>query len=89
MWFVAIGVLILILNFAGVGPVGAWTWREEWWLMLLPFALAIAWWSWADWSGLTKRKAMERVDARREARRQKALDALGMGSKVKKDSRRR
>jgi len=79
MWLVAIGVLIQLLNLAGIGPVGAWTWRDDWWLMLAPFGLAIIWWAWSDWSGLTQRKAMDRVDAKRDARREKALDALGMG----------
>jgi small Trp-rich protein len=89
MWFVAIGVLIQVLHLAEIGPVGAWTWRDDWWLMLLPFVLAILWWAWADWSGLTQRKAMDRVDAKREARRQKALDALGLGRKDGKGAKRR
>ncbi len=83
MWFVAIGVLVQILNLAGIGPVGAWTWSEQWWLMLAPFVLAILWWAWADWSGLTQRKAMKKVDDKREARRQKSLDALGLQSPKK------
>ncbi|TAK98094.1 MAG: TIGR04438 family Trp-rich protein [Aquabacterium sp.] len=83
MWFVAIGVMVQILNLAGIGPVGAWTWKEQWWIMLAPFVLAILWWAWADWSGLTQRKAMKKVDDKREARRQKALDALGLQSPKK------
>lgn len=83
MWFVAIGVLVQILNLAGIGPVGAWTWKEQWWIMLAPFVLAILWWAWADWSGLTQRKAMKKVDDKREARRQKSLDALGLQSPKK------
>lgn len=83
MWFVAIGVLVQILNLAGIGPIGAWTWKEHWWLMLAPFLAAILWWAWADWSGLTQRKAMKKVDDKREARRQKALDALGLQSPKK------
>ncbi|MFZ5525424.1 MAG: TIGR04438 family Trp-rich protein [Pseudomonadota bacterium] len=81
MWFVVIGVAMLVMNLAGIGPVGAWTWREDWWLLLMPFGLAILWWLWADSSGWTQRKAMEKVDAKRDARRDKALDALGMGPK--------
>jgi small Trp-rich protein len=84
MWFVAIGVVLLVLNFAGIGPVGAWTWRDDWWILLLPFFLAVVWWGWADWSGLTQRKAMARVDAKREARRQTSLAALGMQSPKKR-----
>lgn len=83
MWFVAIGVVLLVLNLAGIGPVGAWTWTEHWWLMLLPFGLAVVWWAWADWSGWTQRKAMDKIDAKREGRRQKSLDALGLQSPKK------
>jgi small Trp-rich protein len=78
MWFIAIGVLMLVMNIAGIGPVGEWTWRERWWVMLLPFALAVVWWAWADASGQTQRKAMGKMDAKREARRQKSLDAMGL-----------
>ena len=84
MWFVAIGVLMLILNLAGIGPVGAWTWKEDWWIMLSPFVVAVLWWAWADWSGFTQRKPMQKVDDKREARRQKALDALGLQSPKKR-----
>jgi small Trp-rich protein len=87
MWLVAIGVLIQVLNLAGIGPVGEWTWKDQWWAMLLPFALAMAWWAWADWSGWTQRQAMARVDAKREGRRQKALDALGLGGTKNKNRR--
>ncbi|WP_290870274.1 TIGR04438 family Trp-rich protein [Aquabacterium sp.] len=78
MWFVAVGVLMLVMNIAGIGPVGEWTWADKWWLMLAPFGLAMAWWGWADLSGWTQRKAMAKMDAKREARRQKSLDALGL-----------
>jgi small Trp-rich protein len=88
MWFVAIGVAMLVMNMAGVGPIGAWTWKEQWFWMLLPFGLALLWWAWADWSGWTKRKAMEKIDAKRDARRQKALDALGLQSPGKKGRKR-
>jgi small Trp-rich protein len=85
MWFVAIGVAMLVMNIAGLGPVGEWKWGwgERGLLILLPFALAVVWWLWADMSGLTKRRAMDRIDAKRDARRQKALDALGLGHKGK------
>lgn len=80
MWFVVIGVVMLVMNLAGIGPVGEWTWAGfgKAWFVLVPFGLAVAWWGWSDMSGRTQRKAMEKVDAKREARRQKALDALGL-----------
>lgn len=84
MWLVIVGVLMLIMNFAGIGPIGAWTWGDRWWVMLLPFLLAVLWWSWSDWSGLTRRREMDKIDAKREARRQKSLDALGLQDKNKR-----
>ncbi|HET6828556.1 MAG TPA: TIGR04438 family Trp-rich protein, partial [Ramlibacter sp.] len=55
----------------------AWSWL----VVLSPFALAVAWWSWADWSGYTKRKAVEKEDARKQARIDKSRDQLGLGTK--------
>ena len=43
---------------------------------MAPFALAVAWWSWADNTGYTKKKAMEREDKRRMARRDRTKEAL-------------
>lgn len=84
MWFVVIGVAIQVMNLAGIGPVGAWTWRGNWMEMLAPFVLAVVWWAWADSTGWTQRKAMEKVDARKEGRRNKQLDALGISAGRKK-----
>ena len=84
MWFVVIGVIIQVLNLAGIGPIGDWTWKTHWWAMLLPFGLAALWWTWADSSGWTQRKAMEKMDKKRENRRVKQLDALGLGIKRKR-----
>lgn len=86
MWFVVIGVIMLVMNLAGIGPLASWTWAwdGDWWKMLLPFALAVVWWVWADSSGWTQRKAMQKVDEKREGRRQKQLDALGLGDKSKR-----
>ncbi|RZI78772.1 MAG: TIGR04438 family Trp-rich protein [Rubrivivax sp.] len=84
MWFIAIGVAMLVMNFAGIGPVGQWTWAERWWAMLLPFGLAAVWWGVADSTGMTQRKAMAKDDARKAARRQKNMDSLGLGDKKKK-----
>lgn len=84
MWFVAIGVAMLVMNLAGIGPIGNWTWGEYWWAMLLPFGLALVWWLWADWSGWTQRRVMDAIDAKRDARRQKSLDALGLQNPKKR-----
>ncbi|UDF33671.1 UNVERIFIED_ORG: TIGR04438 family Trp-rich protein [Shinella sp. XGS7] len=80
MWFVLIGVLLLLLKALGVVPVADWSWL----LVLSPFAAAALWWLWADSSGLTQKRAMQRMDEKKEARRQKALDALGQGEKQRR-----
>ena len=77
MLFIGAGVLLILLKLLGVAPVAAWAW---WWV-LAPFAGALVWWWWADASGYTKRREMDRMEERKEARRQKAMAALGQGEK--------
>ncbi|HYF18779.1 MAG TPA: TIGR04438 family Trp-rich protein [Ramlibacter sp.] len=80
MLFLGLGILFLAMKYLAIGPVAEWSW----WVVLSPFPLAIAWWSWADWSGYTKRKAVEREDAKRQARVDKSREALGMLPKKKR-----
>ncbi|MBJ2158128.1 TIGR04438 family Trp-rich protein [Variovorax sp. IB41] len=70
MLFLLLGLLGLGLKYFEVGVVAGWSW----WIVLSPFALAVAWWAWADSSGYTKRKVIERENRRKQARidRQKA-----------------
>jgi len=63
----------------GFGRVGQGPGQDPGGARLLPFARAAVWWFFADSTGLTQRKAMDKIDAKREARRQKNLDAMGMG----------
>jgi len=76
MAFVLIGVLFIVLRLAGWAQFhkdDSWAWC----IILSPFALAVVWWAFADKSGLTQRKAMDALDAKRAARRDKQLEALG------------
>lgn len=75
MYFLMLGVLLLLLKYLEIGPVALWSW----WTVLAPFGLAVLWWAWADWSGYTKRKAMEKEDAKKIARVNKAKEAMGQG----------
>ncbi len=77
MAFIIIGLLLIGLKLADVAPVAAWAW---WWV-LAPFALAAAWWAYADGSGLTKRREMDKLEDKKKERRQKAMDALGIDRK--------
>lgn len=77
MYFLGIGIVLLLMKYLEVDPVVAWSW----WLVLTPFGLAVVWWAWADASGYTRRKAMERDDKRRQDRINKQRDALGIKRK--------
>ena len=72
MYLLGLGLILLVLKYIQGDPVALWSW----WLVLAPFALAVVWWGWADASGYTKRKAMERHDQRRDERRARTKEAL-------------
>lgn len=74
MLFVVVGVLLIVLKLAEIGPPAVW----PWWGVLSPFAAAVVWWAWADMSGYTKRRAMDKMDEKKVERRRKALGALGL-----------
>jgi len=85
MVFVLIGVLCVVLR------LGGWVQFHQddfwaWVIVLTPFLLAAAWWAWADASGLTQKRAMDSLDAKKEARRQQLMEGLGQ---VKPGSKRR
>lgn len=73
MWFVGLGVLLIILKLNEFGFVAGWSWIA----VLSPFALAIVWWVWADGSGYTQRKAMDQLEERQRKRRARQMEALG------------
>ncbi|WBY02360.1 TIGR04438 family Trp-rich protein [Ramlibacter tataouinensis] len=74
MLFLGVGLILLAMKYLEMGPVAAW----PWWAVLAPFGLAVAWWSWADWSGYTKKKAVQKENAKRQARIDKSRENLGM-----------
>ena len=78
MYFLGIGLLLLLMKYLEIGPVGQWEWGEDWMLFAAPFALATAWWAWADWSGYSKKKAMEKMELRKQERLAKNREAMGM-----------
>lgn len=74
MAFLILGLVLFAAKLAGWGPVGEWSWL---WV-LSPFAAAVAWWAFADGSGLTQRRAMNKMEDRKRERRDKAMAALGL-----------
>lgn len=83
MWFIVVGVLLLLMKVAEVGPVA----DLSWWWVLAPFGVAVVWWEFADKTGYTQRKAMDRLDERKEARRQEAMSKLGTSDKQRRRRR--
>jgi len=79
MYLLLIGIVALALKYLEIGPVAAWSW----WVVLSPFALAVAWWAWADAFGYTKQKEMDKMAKRKQDRIDKQRAAMGMPPKRK------
>jgi small Trp-rich protein len=77
MYFLVMGLLGVVLKYLEIGPVAG----MAWWLVLSPFALAVVWWAWADASGYTKRKEVEKMDGRKQKRIEKKRAAMGLAAK--------
>jgi small Trp-rich protein len=73
MYFLVLGLALLAMKYLEIGPVANWSWL----VVFAPFGLAVAWWAWADASGYTKRKVMEKENARRKERIDKNKEAMG------------
>jgi small Trp-rich protein len=74
MYLLILGVALILLKYLEIGVVA----NLSWWWVLSPFALAVAWWAWADASGYTKRKEMEKMDQKKQERIDKQREALGI-----------
>jgi small Trp-rich protein len=86
MILVLLGVALIVMNLAGIGPVGTWNWEVsgDLWKFLAPFGGAVIWWGWADMSGLNKRREMEKMEEKKRMRRRENLQALGMDPRAKR-----
>jgi small Trp-rich protein len=89
MLFVVIGVILLVMNWTGVGPPANWNFNlfGDLWKFLWPFLAAVAWWGWSDATGRTQRKAIEKMEQRKVDRRDKAMEALGFGPRARRERR--
>lgn len=74
MYLLGLGLVLLLMKYLEFGVVADWSW----WVVLSPFALAVLWWTWADMSGYTKRKASEKIDQRKRDRIEKQRETLGL-----------
>lgn len=74
MYFLLLGLIFLAMKYFEVGFVANWSWL---WV-LSPFAAALVWWAWADTTGYTKRKAIEKMDLKKKERLEKQRESLGI-----------
>ncbi len=84
MYFVILGVLLVAMKLAELGPVGEWGWLAVLW----PFLVAFLWWQYADKVGLTQKRAMDKMEERKAERRRKHLVALGINPRDRERSER-
>jgi small Trp-rich protein len=80
MYFLALGVIFLLMKLLEIGPAVNWDWYKQWYIFATPFILAFVWWLWADWSGYTKRKAMDKMEQKKQDRLARNREALGIGT---------
>ena len=80
MAFILIALAYLALKLLDVGFVSNLSWHWVW----VPAGCALVWWEIADKIGYTQRRAMDKMEARKESRRQRSLEALGRGTPKKK-----
>ncbi|MGP1516048.1 MAG: TIGR04438 family Trp-rich protein [Ottowia sp.] len=73
MYLLGLGIALMLMKYFEIGPVAGWSW---WWIFA-PFGGAALWWHWADATGYTKRKAMEREYREAQERRERNMEALG------------
>ena len=74
MYMLGVAILLTLLKYLEIGPVAQWPW---WWI-LVPYGITAVWWVWADSTGYTKRKAVEKMEAKKKARIEKHKEDLGM-----------
>ena len=70
MWVLAVGVVLLLMKGFDVGPVAHWSW----WVVLLPFAIALLWFEVIEpYFGFDRKKAHDDLDKIKEERVKKTL----------------
>lgn len=80
MLLVLIGLLLVALKAAVVGPFA----ECPWWLAVAPLVLAVLWWKLSDATGLDKRREMKRMEERKAERRRGALTATGQSPEAER-----
>jgi len=80
MLFLGLGIILLALKYLEISTVATWSW----WVVLAPFGLALVWWTLADYFGYSKKQAVKKDEARKQARIAKSRAAMGLLSKTRR-----
>jgi len=80
MPLIIVGLILIAARWLGWGPLA----DVDWWWFLVPFGMAAAWWAVADATGLTQRRAMQKMDDRKTQRRDRQMAQLGLDTGRKK-----
>ncbi len=64
MYFLGIGLLLLVCKLLEIDPIVTF----EWWIIWTPFGLAALWWTLADASGYSRARAEKAMEKRRQER---------------------
>lgn len=74
MYLLVLAIALTLLKYFEIAPIAAW----PWWWVVLPYGLTLAWWTWADASGYTKRREIDKIEQRKQDRVNKQKEAMGM-----------
>jgi small Trp-rich protein len=75
MYLLGVSLLLTLLKYLEIDPVA----QLSWWWVLAPYGVTALWWAWADASGYTKRREIDKIEQRKRDRINKHKDNLGMG----------
>ena len=71
MWFLGIGIVLLLMKFLEFGPVATWSW----WVVLVPFGIALLWFEVIEpFFGLDKKKAHNDLEKIKQDRIRKGVE---------------
>ena len=80
MYLLLVAVALSLLKWQNIEPVASWSWL----IIIGVYAATAVWWTVADSTGYTKRKAIEREDKVKNDRTERHREALrGVNSKRK------
>jgi small Trp-rich protein len=84
MWLIWIGVALMLLHFAGIGPFA----DMKWWWWALPFGLAVIWFELIERTfGLDRKKGFDEMERTKRRRIQKALGDHSQSAQKSKSRR--